>query len=121
MFTIENAREAVDFAYNGKSYSMTRDELEAAYRFKEREYRKLDAERAVDYYVFGDDDIDNMDDAERSEIENDFERDRGISYAALKNAADDLIDIFFQKQDCNEAENVTWENAIDAYLMGVCV
>lgn len=113
MFTMETTKETVAFEYNGKSYCMTRDELEAAYRFKELEYREEDAKRAIEFYVFGDDDMDS--DARREE-QKFFEENEGIKYDDLLAGARDIVGIFFQKQDCNEGENTTWANAIEDYI-----
>lgn len=116
MFTIENAKEAVTFEYNGKSYCMTRDELEAAYRFKEREYREEDAKHAIECYVFGDDDIS---DDERAEEQRYFEKKYGVKYDDLFAGASEIVEIFFEKQDCNEGENTTWASAIADYIQRI--
>ena len=113
MVTIENTKEAVTFEYNGKSYCMTSDELEAAYRFKEREYRKEDAKHAIECYVFGDDDISGD---ERAEEQRYFEEKYGVKYDDLFAGAPEIVDIFFQKQDCNEGENTTWASANADYI-----
>ena len=38
MITMENTRELIDFEYDGKSYRMTPEEIEAAYRYQEWRY-----------------------------------------------------------------------------------
>ena len=45
MITMENTRELIDFEYYGKSYRMAPEEIEAAYRYQEMQYRKADALR----------------------------------------------------------------------------
>lgn len=53
MITMENTRELIDFEYYGKSYRMAPDEIEAAYRYQEMQYRKADALRMLTSYAFG--------------------------------------------------------------------
>lgn len=113
MITMENTKEVVTFDHEGKTYRMSRDELEAAYRFKEREYREADAEIAVQYFAFGSDDPEFMSDEEFEELVTDFERERGVKYEDLLKSAPEIVDIFFCKQDCNMAENDTWASAIE--------
>ena len=44
MILIDKTKELVMFEFDGKVYQMTRDEIEAAYRYREFEYRRSDAE-----------------------------------------------------------------------------
>lgn len=53
MITMENTRELIDFEYYGKSYRMAPEEIEAAYRYQEMQYRKADALRMLTSYAFG--------------------------------------------------------------------
>ena len=53
MITMENTRELIDFEYYGKSYRMAQEEIEAAYRYQEMQYRKADALRMLTSYAFG--------------------------------------------------------------------
>ena len=111
MITMENTRELIDFEYEGKAYQMTREEIEAAYRYREREYRQSDAEVALQYFVFGCDPESMSDDECEQEIAR-FEESYGVKYTALLNSIPEIADLFFQKQDCNIAENQTWEDTI---------
>lgn len=112
MITMENTRELIDFKYAGKAYQMTREEIEAAYRYREREYRQSDAEVAIEYFAFGSEDPESMTDAEYKQAVDSFEEQYGVKYNDLMKRAPEIVDLFFQKQDCNIAENQTWEDTI---------
>lgn len=62
MITMENTRELIDFEYYGKSYRMAPEEIEAAYRYQEMQYRKADALRMLTSYAFGIEDLDAVSD-----------------------------------------------------------
>ncbi len=111
MITMDNTKERVTFKHEGKVYQMTPDEIEAAYRYQERQYRKCDAEAAVNSYVFGTD-PEALDDDEYEEDVKDFERRTGVKYADLMGRVPQIVGLFFQKQDCNVDENQTWESAV---------
>lgn len=53
MFQIENAAEAIEFEYAGKTYSMRPDEIEAAYHYKDHLYGMEDAKRHIMIECFG--------------------------------------------------------------------
>ena len=67
MITMENTRELIDFEYYGKSYRMAPEEIEAAYRYQEMQYRKADALRMLTSYAFGIEDLDAVSDEDRAE------------------------------------------------------
>ena len=106
MITMENTRELIDFEYYGKSYRMAPEEIEAAYRYQEMQYRKADALRMLTSYAFGIEDLDAVSDEDRAEYEKEFETSYGI------------VSYFFQKTDCNVGENTTWYEAIEAVFGG---
>ncbi len=90
-------------------------------RLREKRYRTLDAKNHLLYYL-GIDSECELDESYAVEIAEDFKREYGI---ALKDAIsedsknsliDSLVSDFFQTQDCNEPENVIWENAIEEEL-----
>ena len=63
MFLMDKTKETVTFEFEGKVYQMTREEIEAAYRHREQEYRQSDAAVAVEYFAFGSEDPENLTDA----------------------------------------------------------
>lgn len=121
MFQMEPRKDLVQFEYNGKKYAMTEDEIEAAYRYKESQFRKEDAVRQLNYFVFGYDKPGfdgNPDDASVSEMEDmaDFEDRYGISFADAKGLADSFEAEFVAIIDCNVPENDLWHTAISTVL-----
>lgn len=112
MILMDKTKETVTFEFEGKMYQMTREEIEAAYRYREREYRQSDAEVAIEYFAFGSEDPESMTDAEYKQAVDSFEEQYGVRYNDLMKRAPEIVDLFFQKQDCNIAENQTWEDTI---------
>lgn len=112
MILMDKTKETVTFEFEGKVYQMTREEIEAAYRYREREYRQSDAEVAIEYFVFGSEDPESMTDEEYKQAVDSFEEQYGVKYNDLMKRAPEIVDLFFQKQDCNIAENQTWEDTI---------
>lgn len=112
MILMDKTKEAVTFEFEGKVYQMTREEIEAAYRYREREYRQSDAEVAVEYFAFGSEDPESMTDEEYKQAVDSFEEQYGVKYNELMENVPEIVGLFFQKQDCNIAENQTWEDVI---------
>ena len=112
MILMDKTKETVTFEFEGKVYQMTREEIEAAYRYREREYRQSDAEVAIENFAFGSEDPESMTDAEYKQAIDSFEEQYGVKYNDLMKRALEIVGLFFQKQDCNIAENQTWEDAI---------
>lgn len=112
MILMDKTKETVTFEFEGKVYQMTREEIEAAYRYREREYRQSDAEVAIEYFAFGSEYPESMTDAEYKQAVDSFEEQYGVKYNDLMKRAPEIVDLFFQKQDCNIAENQTWEDTI---------
>lgn len=112
MILMDKTKETVTFEFEGKVYQMTREEIEAAYQYREREYRQSDAEVAIEYFAFDSEDPESMTDAEYKQAVDSFEEQYGVKYNDLMKRAPEIVDLFFQKQDCNIAENQTWEDTI---------
>lgn len=118
MITMENTRELIDFEHDGKTYRMTPEEIEAAYRYQEMQYREADALRMLTSYAFGIEDLDAVSDEDRAEYEKEFETDYGITFEEAKESIPVIVSYFFQKADCNVGENTTWYEAIEAVFGG---
>lgn len=121
MFQMEPRNDLVHFEYDGKKYAMTEAEIEAAYRYRESQFRKEDAVRQLNYFVFGYDKPGfngNPDDASASEMEDmaDFEERYGISFVDAKGLADSFEAEFYAIFDCNVPENDLWHTAIATVL-----
>lgn len=124
MIELENTKEIVTFEYEGKTYQMSQDEIEAAYRYQESQYRKADALTQLNYFVFGYDEPyfgDNPDDASGGEAEDlaYFEEQYGVSYSVAKEFVDGFEAEFYAIFDCNIPENELWHTAIENVLKEV--
>ena len=117
MILMDKTKETVTFEFEGKVYQMTREEIEAAYRYREQEYRTCDAEVALQYFVFGSEDPEFMDDEEYKQAVDGFEQQNGVKYDDLRASIPEIVGVFFQKQDCNIGENQTWEEAITDVIL----
>lgn len=104
------------FFHNGKRYEMTDEQIEAAYRFRERQFRYLDAKDQLDKFIYG------IDLAALSEEEierqkccfwNKYLMDPEEAYGKI----DKIVARFEKDADCNVDENSRWESAILAVLM----
>ena len=81
-------------SWNGKSWEMTPEQIEAAYRYKERQYRIDDAYNQL-------------------ELNADWIEDKyGYSYIEIIEFSEELAERFLDDFDCNESENDMWVNRI---------
>lgn len=112
MILMDKTKETATFEFEGKVYQMNREEIEAAYRYREQEYRTCDAEVALQYFAFGSEDPEFMEDEEYKQAVDSFEQQNGVKYDDLRASIPEIVGLFFQKQDCNVSENQTWEEAI---------
>ena len=77
-------------SWNGKSWEMTPEQIEAAYRYKERQYRIDDAYNQL-------------------ELNADWiEEKYGYSYNEIIEFSEELAERFEDKFDCNVSENDDW-------------
>ena len=77
-------------SWNGKSWKMTPEQIEAAYRYKERQYRIDDAYNQL-------------------ELNADWiEQKYGYSYNEIIEFSEELAERFEDKFDCNVSENDDW-------------
>lgn len=86
-------------------FEMAPDQIEAAYRYQEKEYRKMDAIRMLEErleWVNGD--------------KKAFEEEYGQSFDATMADIDYLVECFFDKFDCNYPENEAWTEVFDEYF-----
>ena len=97
--------------HNGVNYSMSEASIEAAYRHREREYRIQDAKRQIEWFIHGTD-PESLSEDECKENETTFESTHGITCDELREAYNIAYEHYVDNIDCNEPENVTWENAV---------
>lgn len=81
-------------SWNGKSWEMTPEQIEAAYRYKEHQYRIDDAYNQL-------------------ELNADWiEEKYGYSYNEIIEFSEELAERFQGDFDCNESENEAWIDRI---------
>jgi hypothetical protein len=106
---------SVVFDHLGVFYEMTAEEIEAAYRYQQRQYRLEDAERQFLLFVYGCD-PGELNHGELEYQEFDFEERYGVSVSDGLAMLDAFVDRYEDLMDCNVAENDTWRNAIQEEL-----
>mgnify|MGYP000093715628 CR=1 FL=1 len=105
--------ECVKFTYYGREYEMEEKQIEAAYRFRERQYRMDDAKRhlimEVNEYANEIEDLSVEDMIE-------FRRQFGIDITEAMEVLDVIVDEFESHYDCNVTENAVWKYVIEKVL-----
>lgn len=105
----------IQFTWHGKSYAMTADEIEAAYRHQLHAYRMQDAERHVNNLVFDEDEHDPDSEYQKQAID-EFNNNHGCTYADLMDSLECIVERFEDDFDCNVDENTQWQNAIKTVI-----
>lgn len=82
-------------SWNGKSWEMTPEQIEAAYRYKEHQYRIEDAKNQL-------------------ELNADWiEEQYGYTYDEILEFAEELAERYHDNEDCNVSENDMWVSQIE--------
>ena len=89
-------------SWNGKSWEMTPEQIEAAYRYREFQYRISDAKNQLEL------------NADWIEEKYGYSNDEAIEYA------EELAECFQDNFDCNVPENEAWRNCITEVFDGLC-
>lgn len=105
----------IKFTHLGVEYEMTAEEIEAAYRYQERQNRLLDAKRHYLLFVYGID-PDELEQLDLEYQEANFEEEYGFPVPEGYKMLDAFVDRYEDLFDCNVAENDTWRNAIEQEL-----
>lgn len=106
--------------FGGNRYviELTNEELEKAFRHRDKEYMKEDARRQ--FFDFFGLDVDDYYEEEIEAVQEDIdERNGGFSFRFLANdneTLEYLVSEFSENQDCNTAENDIWQNIIRDFL-----
>ena len=82
-------------SWNGKSWKMTPEQIEAAYRYREFQYRISDAKNQIELNI----DL--------------IEAKYGYSYDEAIEYAEELAECFNENFDCDVPENDAWSNCIE--------
>ena len=104
---MENAYKEIMVTSNatGATYVMNEDQIEAAYRYREREYREMDAKHFIEErleWLYGD--------------KSAFEKEYGVSYDDAIEDVDYLASRFMDEFDCNVPENEIWDEVLGEYF-----
>ena len=98
---MNNENKIVVTSWNGKSWEMTPEQIEAAYRYKERQYRIDDAYNQL-------------------ELNADWiEEKYGYSYNEVIEHAEELAECFHDNFDCDMSENSLWSSFITEMFDGL--
>lgn len=98
---MNNENKIVVTSWTGKSWEMTSEQIEAAYRYRELQYRISDAKNQL-------------------ELNADWiEEEYGYSYDEAIEYAEELAECFDENFDCNVPENEAWSNCITEVFDGL--
>lgn len=98
---------------------LTEREIERAFRYQDMGYMMEDAKKHL-YDCAGIDEYDEGEDVEEQKAE--FRENYGVDFDFVVNDDDTLSTLandFSEEQDCNVAENITWDYVIQEYLSRV--
>lgn len=97
----------------GASIRLNKHDIMAAYRYQQREYLKEDALEQLYWFVFGRREVGSTSyECRKAEFEHEY----GFSYEEAESLVDDFVDEFMNEQDCNVADNDTWNDVIITVL-----
>lgn len=103
----------VKFVHRGNEYEMEEEQIEAAYRFRERQYRYEDAKRHLimeaNEYA---NDIEELSLEDKVEFCSKFD----IDIMEAMKLLELIVDEFELRYDCNTPENAAWDSAIQSIL-----
>lgn len=91
---MKNENKVIVTSWDGKSWEMTPEQIEAAYRYREYQYRLADAKNQLELH------------------EDWIEGEYGYSYDEAIEYAEELVERFQDNFDCNMPENNVWINCI---------
>lgn len=103
--------------YHGKRYEMTDEQLEAAYRFRKRQYKMADAKCHLELFIYGDEPC-TMSDFDIQYQEQDFLERYHMTPVEAFAKLEKIVSRFEKDADCNLDENAQWNNAIQNVLTG---
>ena len=98
---MNNENKIVVTSWTGKSWEMTSEQIEAAYRYRELQYRISDAKNQLEL------------NADWIEEKYGYSNDEAIEYA------EELAERFQDDFDCNVPENEAWNNCIAEVFDGL--
>lgn len=92
---MNNENKIVVTSWTGKSWEMTPEQIEAAYRYQENQFRIADAKNQL-------------------ELNADWiEEQYGYTYDEILEFAEELAERYHDNEDCNVSENDMWVSQIE--------
>lgn len=105
--------EYVNFTYQNQTYQMTKEQIEAAYRYQERQYKIEDAKRHLLNAL--NEDAEDFNDFTIEDVET-FRKRYGVDLEDAIANLDYLVEWYESNFDCNLTENDMWAEAVSNYL-----
>ena len=112
----------ITFEYEDKSYTMSEEAIEAAYRYQQRQYMLNDAESHLRALAFGwgsEDDYTPGEEVVDEEIQNaleEFEAEYGVPFDEALKHLEEYVMRFNDNFNQELSEDDQWDNAIEAVL-----
>lgn len=107
--------DKIVFEYNGVTYSMTKEEIEAAYDYRHQQDLLEDANRQLEMYAFGS----AQDCLDEEHVESglaEFQDQHGIPYDTVKDHCDRIVKRFEHLRREDVDDEMTWVIAIEAII-----
>ncbi len=92
-------------SWSGKTWEMTPEQIEAAYRYQQRYYRVMDAQDHIETFL-----------NECSEDKEKFKEKFGVDYDWIYDMANVIAEDFINHHDCDIAENDQFDGIIQNYI-----
>lgn len=107
----------IEFEHLGVKYEMTAEQIEAAFRYQQRQYRRMDAKYQLMVFIYGED-FDGLPKVDRFYSEELFFDKYNMTAADAFTLLDIICDRFDKEERCDVDENSVWDYAISAVLNG---
>lgn len=107
--------DKIVFEYNGITYSMTKEEIEAAYDYRHQQDLLEDANRQLEIYAFGS----AQECLDEEYVESGltvFQDQHGIPYDTVKDHCDRIVKRFEHLRREDVDDEMTWVIAIEAII-----
>lgn len=109
-------RELIEVRYNQNIFYMTPLQIEAAYRYQQKQYRLQDCRNHLEELAFGGP-AEYIEECQENELRRTFFERYGVEYTDALNLLDEMLQRFEKRENCNIDENMIWETAITEVLL----
>ena len=107
----------IKFTHLGIEYEMTKQQIEAAFRYQTEQYRREDAKYQLDQFIYGDE-PGNLSRIDRETQEDFFKGRYKMDVADAYTLIDKIVDRFYKNESCDKEENTVWQDSIREVLTG---